>query len=220
MASQFYVLLADVERSRRVRDRDALQLRLQDACAELNSAYARQIRAGFKILKGVDEVGAVLRSIAESYAMVMRFQERIRPASARFALARGEVDTAPRSGDVARMDGAAFHKAARIMAGLKQSKLTFGMDVGDALLDQAISGAVNVISILQAGRSERQVRTICEYEKSGSQTEVARLLGITQQGVSWALQRSHHRQIRIIEEALNQTLSEYARRLREAGGGR
>lgn len=209
------VLLADLERSRSVSDREKLRARLEECCAALNRTLAEELVAGFSILKGIDEIGAVFSSFGRVYGAVSRIEEALYPLRMRFVLVRGEVDTALGSGDVARMDGPAFHLAAELMGELKDSRLGFSMSAGDMLLDDTVGGMVNFALMSRADRSERQRTVIREYERAGNQTEAAAVLGVTQQAVSSMLVRSRYRQVAMLEETIMSAFSRYAGRIED-----
>ena len=213
MKQKRYVLLGDVIHSRRISDRDDFQKKVEEACNRINTAYTEDVYADFKILKGVDEVGGVLSDISNIYKIITTILEEIYPNVMRFVLVFGYIDTAIETGNVAKMDGSAFHKASEMMHGLKNSKLIFDMSVSDKMIDATIAGQINLILLIKRNWSARQHRVIREYERSNNQSEVAKNLEITQQAVSKTLNRSMWREIRSIGENLNFALRDYMQRL-------
>lgn len=220
MGSERYVLIGDVRDSRHVRDREAFRERLSSVCAALNREYAGELAAPCAVLKGIDEIGIVLLSIARGYDIMSTLLRAIAPEAMRFALVRGEVDVGADSGDVALMDGPAFHAAASAMSDLKRRKLALWMRAGDSVLDAAIEAEVNLLWIMRDVRSERQNEVIAAYERTGSQAEAAEALGVTQQAVSSVLLRCWYKQTRRIERDLPRQFEEYGRRLAEGEGER
>jgi len=214
MEQKFYVMLGDVISSRNIKDKEAFQKKLEMACNEVNKVYSGDLYADFKILKGIDEIEGVLLSIADVYEIINTIQEHIYPYSMRFVLVLDYIDTAVDSRDVAKMDGPAFHCASDIIHDLKRSKLMFKMHIGDEIFDKTITGEINLIFMLKKSRSPGQHRILTEYKESGTQHETAASLGITQQAVSKALNRSMWKEISGIEEDLNHVLRTYAHRLR------
>ena len=218
MSETLLVLLGDVEDSRQIEERDEFQRLLEAVCGQLNCDHERQLRAAFAILKGIDEIGAVLRSVSAVYEIVDAVGRALYPQRMRFALARGEVDTGLQSTEVGRMDGPAFHKAAAIMAELKANRLPFGMAVGDSGFDDALAGAASLIQMAKARRSERQWEAVREYERLGTQARAATELGVSQQAISHALVTADYKQVRLVEVRLNRAFGEYAKRIAEEGG--
>lgn len=196
----------DVISSRRIKDREVFQKKLEKICSRINTTYADDIFAGFKILKGIDEIEGVLLNISNIYEIITSISEQLYPHSMRFALAMDYIDTAIESRDTAKMDGPAFHKASNLMKGLKKSKLLFDMSTDNETTDTLIAGEINLILLLKKNWSAKQHLIVREYKKTWNQHEAAKALGITQQAVSKALARSMWNEIRPIEEKLNYVL--------------
>lgn len=212
MRQKLYVLLGDVISSRRITEREEFQKKLEETCKVINSTYTGDIYAGFKILKGIDEIGSVLSTMSKSYEIINILLEKLHPNSMRFVLVFDYIDTALETMDIARMDGPAFHKASDLMSTLKKSKLMFDMSVGDKVVDTTIAGQINLILLLKRNWSAKQHEIVEEYEKTKNQYEVAKNFGITQQAVSKTLNRSMWKEIKGIEENLNYILYEYTQR--------
>lgn len=212
MKQKFYVLLGDVISSSKIRNREEARKKLARACNEVNNVYAKDIRADFKILKGIDEIGGVLSTMRNIYNIITTILWQLYPNLIRFVLVFDYIDTAIDTGDIAKMDGSAFHKASNMMPLLKKSKLMFDMRVGDKMIDNSITGQVNLILLLKKNWSAHQNRIVREYKKTKNQYEVAKKLGTTQQSVSNTLNRSMWKEIKSIEEKLNDMLEEYAQK--------
>ena len=120
------VLLGDVVDSRSIADRQGFQTQLEGACQVIAARHADDLMAGPVVLKGADEFGAVLTSYRPVYAVVSAFDVLL-PRHARFAVARGAIDTGLASGRLERMDGPAFHEASTAMEELKETGLPFAM---------------------------------------------------------------------------------------------
>jgi len=217
MKQKLYVMMGDVISSRRIKDKEEFQIKLEKACADVNRAYAGDIYADFKILKGIDEIEGILSNMENSYEIINTILEQIYPQSMRFALVLDYIDTAAETRDVSKMDGPAFHKASDIISDLKRSKLMFSMSIEDDMLDRTAAGVINLILLLKKKWSLKQHRIFRKYQEAGTQHEVARSLGITQQAVSRTLNRSMWKEISGIEENLRYVLRNYSQRLSEGG---
>jgi len=212
MKQKLYVILGDVISSRRIAEREKFQKKLEETCRYINAIYSSDIYAGFKILKGIDEIGVVLSSMSKSYEVINVLLEKLHPNLMRFVLVFDYIDTALETKDIAKMDGPAFHKASDLMHTLKKSKLMFDMSVGDKVVDTTISGQINLILLLKRNWSVKQHQIVKEYERTKNQYEAAKNLGITQQAVSKTLKRSMWKELKSIEENLNYILPEYTQR--------
>ncbi len=206
-----YVMLGDVVASRKIKEKEAFQRKLEKACLEVNRNFAEDIYADFKILKGIDEIEGVLLNIASVYKIMDTMLEQFYPHSMRFALVLDYIDTAVESREVSRMDGPAFHRASDLMKNMKGSRLIFRMSIGDAILDKTVAGEINLLFLLKKGWSPGQRKILREYRKTGTQNMAAEALGITQQAVSKALNRSMWKEISGIEDDLNYVLRNHHR---------
>jgi len=209
MEQKTYVLLGDVISSRQIRNREEVQQKLARACKEINTVYAKEIYADFKILKGTDEIGGVLSTMTNSYNIISTILEQLYPNLIRFVLVFDYIDTALNTRDISKMDGPAFHKVSDIMNKLKKSKLMFDACVGNKMIDNCIAGQVNLILLLKKNWTAKQHLIVKEYKKTKNQYDVAKKLGVTQQYVSKTLNRLMLKEINNIEERLNNMLFEY-----------
>jgi hypothetical protein len=209
MKHKFYVMLGDVVASRKIKDKEAFQRKLEKVCLKVNRNFAEDIYADFKILKGIDEIEGVFLNIASVYKIMNTLLEQFYPHSMRFVLVLDYIDTAVESREVSRMDGPAFHRASDLMKDLKGSKLMFRMSIGNEIMDKTVAGEINLIFLLKKGWSPGQCRILREYMKTRTQNMTAKALGITQQAVSKALNRSMWKEISSIEDDLNYVLRNY-----------
>jgi len=203
-----FVLLADVVCSRKIENRDDFQKSLVKVLKEINKEYNEGIYANFKILKGLDEIGAVLENFKHIYKIISRILDRIYPNSMRFALVYDYIDTALDSKDITRMDGPAFHRASEMISSLKESKSFFDMSINDEWA-KPISALINLILLFKDRWTDRQHRVINEYEKELNQKKVAKKFNLTQQGVSQILNRTKWKQINNLENQLNDIICNY-----------
>ncbi|MDD2272053.1 MAG: SatD family protein [Desulfuromonadaceae bacterium] len=199
MAASYYVLLGDVVSSRNIARREEFQLRLQHACAEAAKQFSATVHARIKLLKGTDEIGAVLNSWQDAFDIVSIILDEIHPYQIRFSLVRGVIDVGENSDDVAKMDGPAFHAAASIINELKQNGLLFQMITGDPQTDMSISNQVSMLLLLRQRWTAKHHQVVMEYRKNETQQFIASKMKITQQEVSRLLRQIHWKQYRIME---------------------
>lgn len=205
-----YVVLGDVVDSREIADRDAFQGRLDGACRAVNERHAAAIHAPFAVLKGVDELGAVLTDPTVVYDVARTFADRLAPQRLRLVVARGEVYLGVETRDVARMDGPAFHRANELLAGAERDGLLFDAAVTGSPLDTAVADEVNLLLGRRVAWTDRQREVVTEYRRRGTQTAAAEALGISQQAVSKALGSVDWRMVETVEERLAGTLEAMA----------
>lgn len=200
----------DVISSRKIADRELFQQKLLDVCAEVNQEYKKDLYADFKIIKGLDEIGAVLKDVSNVYQMINKIIDQIYPHKARFVIALDYVDTALKSKDVTKMDGPAFHKASQMMTTLKHSKLLFDISTGDGSWDNSIETMINLMLLYKERWTKNQRQIIKDYEETLNQGKVAKKHNITQQAVSKVINNTGWKYIKVLENNINKILSEKA----------
>jgi len=149
----------------------------------------------------------VLTDPAVLYDVLDGLRERLHPQELRVAVAAGEVDVGVDTGEVARMDGPAFHRADELLADLAGSPLRVALDLDAAPLDDAIADEVNLLFRLKAGWTDHQRRVVDAYRRADSQAAAAEELGVTQAAVSQALSRASWPAVREIEARLRRTFA-------------
>ena len=203
-----YVVLGDVVGSREIDDRAAFRGQLSDARNAVTDACGEDFVAGPSVLKGIDEVGAVLTRLGRLYDVVVTMNDRLHPHAIRLAVASGEIEFGA-TDDVARMDGEAVHRATELLEGVEADGLWFGLDTGTEPLDTAVADEINLLVHLRRSWTDRQREVVTRYERTGTQRAVADELGVSQQAVSTVLQGASWPLIETVEERLRRTLASY-----------
>lgn len=218
MKQKLFVLLGDVISSRRINNRETFRKKIEEILEKTNEIYNEDIFSGFKILKGIDEMGGVLSNISNSYKIINDISGQLYPDRMRFVLVYDYIDTGMETLDVSKMDGPAFHRASDIMNSLKKSRLMFDMSIGDKMIDSAITGQINLILLMKKNWSTKQHQIVKEYKNTENQDDVAKNLGISQQAVSKTLNLIMWKEIIGIEERLNHIIHNYMQKLYLDGG--
>lgn len=213
MKQKLLVLLGDVVSSRQIVDRDRFQNRLAELCSMINAEYANDIYAPFKGLKGLDEIGGVLKDISNAFNIIILISEMLYPCKMRCSLVYDFVDTALDSGDIAKMDGPAFHRASKAILELKETELLTRIAVEDEVFDKILEGEINLILLFREARTPKQRKIIKEYELIKNQIKVSERLGLSQQYVSMTLKRTRWKMLKDLEEELNRSLYSYQQRI-------
>lgn len=203
MEEDYYLLLGDVINSRKIKDREEFQDKLIESLDRINQKFQDDIYADFKILKGIDEFGGVLKKPSNAYEIIKELHENILPKKVRYVLTKGVIDVALGKKDVEYMDGPVFHQANELMSELKRSKFYFELKINDYLMEQALFGQINALMILKNEWTQKQLLVIKKYKELGSQKKVANEMGITPQAISKNLDRSNYKKIKHIEKRLN-----------------
>lgn len=210
MQSDLYVILGDVISSKKLENRNEFQKNIIKACEIVNQKYSKDIYANFNILKGTDEIGAVLNGIDNFYEMILDIFEIIGLNVVRFVLVKGIIDTGLDQREISRMDGPVFHEAAGMIKELKKEKLLFKISTRDEIFDKLVAGNINLIYLIENKWSPKKIEIIKKYEKSRDQKEVAGKLGMKQQDISYHIQSTNWREIQKIKEDLQRVIKLYA----------
>lgn len=209
MEKKFFVVQGDVKGSRKIKDRDDFQRKLEYACKYINENFKDEIYGNFKIIKGIDEIEGVLRKISSIYKIITEIQKLISPQKIRFTMVYGTIDTAVDSKNVEKMDGPAIHEATDRIMKLKKSNFLFDIDAGNTIIDSLLKGQINLLLFYKSRWTGRERQIAENYTECQKQVLVAEKLSITQQAVSNSLRKINWEEINLMEEELNHILKFY-----------
>lgn len=209
MPEQYCVVLGDVVDSREIDDREAFQRTLTGTLDAINEEFDDSLQAPFAVLKGVDEIGGVLRTVPPVVEIQRRLARAVHPQQIRVVAVLGEIDVNEESVDVSAMDGEAFARADALLSELESDDLTFRLEGDESVLDDLISDEVNLLDMLRAEWTERQLEVVTRFDELDSQKAVAESLGVSPQAVSKALSRTRGQNVLAIEERLAEAVELY-----------
>ncbi|WP_435334561.1 SatD family protein [Haloarchaeobius sp. TZWWS8] len=209
MAKDYCVVLGDVVESRDVADRAAFQRDLRHALEEVNERHDEAVVAPFSLLKGIDEIGGVLATVAPIVEIQRTLSWAVHPTQIRLAAVVGELDVNVETRDIALMDGPAFARADRVLQAVETEELTFRLEGDDPTLDRLVSDELNLLDMLRNDWSERRLEVITVYERHGTLKEAAAVLDISPQAVSKHVRGARLAQLTAIEDRLIKTLRSY-----------
>jgi len=202
VSANYYVLLGDVVLSRDVAHREEFQKELQRACMRASEQYRPSLHADIKLIKGVDEIGAVLNNWRDAFDIVNLILDAVHPYQIRFALVRDLIDVGETSGDVSTMDGPAFHRAAAIINELKQSGLRFRIGVGEPIIDLALSNQVSMLLLLRQRWTVKHHQVVAAARRHATQRTIAEQMQVSQQEVSRLLRQINWKQYQLMEKSI------------------
>jgi len=182
----FYcVLTADVNRSRDIQDRAALQEQIQKAIHAVNRSFESNLVVPFTITIG-DEWQGVLKSISKSYTAVLDFQIWFEGISVSFGIGEGEILT-PLAARSAEMDGEAFHRSRRALeeAKLKNREVIFS--TSDENIDRLLNALTSTLQLVRSRWTKRQRQKIELYKHLRNERRVAEKLKVSQADINQTL---------------------------------
>lgn len=179
----YCVIIGDINKSRSLADRERVQRKFQQAIDTINKEFKTVIAAKLVLALG-DEFQGLLKTPAESYKIVRRFQDLMEPVSLSFGIGVGTLSTSLKSTPLG-MDGECFHRARAAVQKAKRAKRRLVYDFNDAavVLVNALIGLMDKQWKRLTSRQQEIMRLIKEYSR---QEVVANKLHITQQAVSKA----------------------------------
>ena len=208
-----YVVLGDMENSRKSNDKGGLRLKVISSLKYINSKFKQDIYIPFEIYKGIDEIGGVVNSPQNLYNIFEYLNNEIYPARVRIVAINALFDLYDKSNKTSHLDGVAFHLAAAAMAGLKKRKKYFEIDSGDYNRkysdDLAINQIIDLIQVIKNRMTRRQWEIgllIRKNINTINQVSIAKKLNISQQAVSDALNSSNYYEVLNAEISVNTLL--------------
>jgi hypothetical protein len=206
-----YALVADLASSRTQKGRPALAREV--AAATAFAARRGPWLAPPVVVKGLDELSAVLKTPDCAFDVATDLNVLLWPRRFRFGFSYGAIDVAADSAKAAAMDGPAFHAAADALERARAHDLPFavslpGMSEGEVLLVEAVArlhGAILRERSKGAAATARELRR----REGATQARVAEALGATQQAVSAALRRARVDDLAAAEAAIRSSLAAY-----------
>ena len=206
-------VIGDLRRPRAVPDRSRFDQRLRQLTARMRERQGCLLEA-----QGVDRVLGVGRSLRQVVSLTHDLALGVFPQALRFGVGLGSVDVGASSGDVNRMDGPALHQAsdAAREAQRRRVSLVFQLGTAHEAMKAEIAAIETNLELLQCirdGWNDRLLQISTKYEELGRQEDVAKDLGISQQAVSHALARGHHRPYRASLQSVQELMSRWDERL-------
>jgi hypothetical protein len=204
----YCTIIGDIDRSREIANRGEVQRRFEESLATINRDFKAGIASEFLVTLG-DEFQGVLSAPGESLRIVRHLQSMMSPVLLSFGIGIGTLDTALKPVALG-IDGEAFHRSREALGEAKAEgggRVVYSFDGPGAKL-------VNFLVLFSDRRLAKVSRTTLKVhgmmKGRMSQVEVAKALGLTQQGVSRALRSKAFQEVVQIEDSLREFLQSLA----------
>lgn len=201
-----WIVLGDVVDSRGIEERDRFESALDALLRHISEAYERDVIADFDRIKGIDEIGAVLRSVRSLVDIRRTLTLGLHPERIRLVAYRGEVNDLSAE-TVGKMDGTGFAGTADELSRIEEQGLTFAVS-GLSMQDEYISAVFNLTDHVRSRWTENRVRALRAYDRLGSQVEAANLLDVSRQAINHHLTSDSVRLVRQTESVVDDTLQD------------
>lgn len=191
----YIAVIGDIVASKQLEDRKAVQKQLRTTLNDINGMYHEDIASKFMITLG-DEFQGLLQLGNHAFEIVERIEREMYPTEIRFGLGVGKITTTIDPNVPLGADGPAYYNARKMIDELKSMKkkkmeprITMKIDIEDNVdISELINAVFSLNAVLKAKWTDRQREIINAYLKcGGTQSDVAKQLGINQSNVQKAL---------------------------------
>lgn len=190
----YTVVIGDLVKSRELKDRPKAARVIRNTLRKTNAQFSEFIYAPLQLTKGIDEFSLVLKKPEACYRICRFINGEIFPESFRFSIASGVLDIGISTKDSRKMDGPAFHLAAKNLDSIKDTNRYYIFSV-DNKVDPWLNEIANLNSIISRKFHPLQHEVFKLYQRYNRQREVAAKLKITQQAVSFSLNSIDYKQL-------------------------
>lgn len=198
----YWAVNVDIVKSRSVKRRDELQMKIKYILRELNEKKDSLV-VPWDITLG-DEIQALYQSPECLPEVIRTIQMHLSPVRIRCGVGYGSIGTMIED-RTTKMDGPVFHAARNAMLQAKKQRMAvFVMVERNEDRDLSIIWDVG-LKIIQKW-TDRQIEVVFAYEKYKSQKRVADSLNVSQAIVSKHLQKAMYQEVLRIEELVRRTL--------------
>lgn len=179
----YCAIIGDMNRSRSLPRRGAVQQRFGHAVAKINDEFADVVASQFLITLG-DEFQGLLTTPAVSYQLIRRFQDLMHPVPFAFGVGVGTLSTPLKKEAALGMDGEVFYHARQALGNAKHAKrpVVYSFDAEGMRLVNALAALMERQWLRLTPRQKQIVQLLHGHPAK----DVARKLHISPQAVSKA----------------------------------
>lgn len=205
---RYLAVIGDIRGSRRLKDRAAVQARLEEALAEINREFAADLAADFVVTLG-DEFQGLLREPHRLLPLLGYLETSLVEVGLRYGIGWGPLAT-PLRRQALGMDGPCFHRAREALSEAKHLKGWAAIKGFGIERDRVLGGLLALIGAVRGNWTRTQTETVGWMRRLGSQKQVAATRGVTKSTVSKALHGALYEAITRAEEAVAELLRAYS----------
>lgn len=189
----YTAIIGDIKESRKLKNRDYVQKKLEKTLQEINKEYAFCIEADFLITLG-DEFQGLLNDTKKSFQIVEIIKKKMFPTEIRFGIGIGEITTNINRSAAIGADGPAYYAARDVLNEIKEKEKTWRKEApdiqidiyeGDSLDKEIINTFLLLLKTIENNWDDEQRITIWDMEDyQYTQVELAKKLHVDQATVS------------------------------------
>ena len=187
--SPYIAVIGDIKDSKRMKDRNQVQEKLQAKLYEINEKYATEIASKFMITLG-DEFQGLLSCGANTLQIITEIEQSMYPVKLRFGVGIGEITTKINPDMAIGADGPGYYKARAAIEYLKEnekrkqtimSDIRFEVDGENQGITTMINTMLSLLTVIKSSWSDRQREVIWDMlQTQDSQVNVAKRFKIQQ----------------------------------------
>ncbi|MDT4761358.1 SatD family protein [Sphaerochaeta sp. PS] len=196
----YLAIIADIIDSKSIEKRNEVQVNLKEILNNINEKYKDAIASNFTITLG-DEFQGVLHKGSDVMTILETIQKEMHPIALRFGIGLGTISTALDPKLSLGADGKAYHQARKMIIEVKniekqkmkpKTNILIGIE-GNERIAKHLNTILKLSWAIQSTWSNRQREIIAEVQKTGgTQTDIAKTLGIVQSSVQKSLANSQY----------------------------
>lgn len=215
-ATPYIAIIGDIIDSKKIKDRNSVQLKLKSIFNKINNKYSNEIASNFMITLG-DEFQGLLKCGNNAMNIISEIEMEIHPVKLRFGIGVGSIETEINREIPLGADGPAYHNARRMIDELKKSEkrnmssysnIMIASGEANSNIDILLNSIFSLSATVKSKWTDRQKEIIYSYINSEkNQYKTADKLGIGQSSVNKALTGSGYYSYQKAIESVNIVLS-------------
>ena len=195
----YCAIIGDIVKSRKIIDRNALQMTLNQTLTDINNQYREDIASNFTITLG-DEFQGVLKDSFSLFRILDDLELASYPTKFRFGIGIGDITTVIDQNMSIGADGPAYYNAREMIDELKKEETRKrGLIINRMIKtsqsenqdDEMMNTILSLMTVIKRKWSKRERQIILDYmsHKDGQEGSANRL-GIAQSSVQRGLDRA------------------------------
>jgi hypothetical protein len=217
MNYNYIAIIGEIKNSKKIENRNEIQIKLENVLKKINSSYSDQIASNFTITLG-DEFQGLLSESSNVMYILSEIEKALYPIKFRFGIGIGTITTRINRELAIGADGPAYQRARTAIDKVRRNERknqtsneyirVETSNSGDLRLRELniILSLTAVISDSWTNRQREVIWTMLFHSKS--QSEVAKLLGLSQSSFQKSLSSGNFYSYKIAHEAISSAIEE------------
>lgn len=212
----FYIaIIGDIIQSKTLKNRNDIQIKLQEVLNSVNKKYSEDIASNFMITLG-DEFQGLLKYGNNAINIISEIEIKMYPVQIRYGIGLGEITTNINRDIPLGSDGPAYYNARKMIESLKSMEKKVKTSDSNIMIasentsiDILLNSIFSLCATIKGKWSDRQREIVFAYHESAdSQNKVAEKLGIKQSSVNKGLSNACYYSYKNALDTVSKVLSE------------